>query len=140
MSPQALLTVYTSLVRPCFDYACVVYHSLLSKTLSDALERQQRKILKIIYGFDVSYNTALARSGLDRLDARRCTLRERFVMKLSRNPCFESWFPLNETPEYDLRTHKKYSELQFRTERSRAAPIYTYCRILNALTEDGLLD
>ena len=140
MSPQALLTIYTSLTRPCFDYACVVYHSLLSKTLSDALERQQRKIFKIIYGFDVSYNTALARSGLDRLDARRCALRERFVIKLSHNPRFESWFPLNETPEYQLRNCKKYVELPFRTERLGAAPIYTYRRILNALTEDGQLE
>ena len=44
MSPSALMIVYKKLVRPCFDYACVVYHSLLSKTLSESLERQQRKI------------------------------------------------------------------------------------------------
>ena len=90
MSPLALITVYTSLIRPCFDYACVVYHSMLSKNLSEALEKQQGRIMKIIYGFDVFYATALTRYGLDRLDVRRCTLREHFVTKLGNNPQFGS--------------------------------------------------
>ena len=54
LSTEGLVTVYKSLVRPCFDYACIVYHSLLSKSLSESLEKQQQKILKIIYGYDIS--------------------------------------------------------------------------------------
>lgn len=53
----ALIEIYKTLVRPCFDYSCVVYHSLLTKNLSEKLEKQQRIILKMIYGFDVSYST-----------------------------------------------------------------------------------
>ena len=97
-----LLTVYKALIRPCFDYASVVYHSMLSKTLSEALEKQQRKIIKIIFGFDVSYRKALETAGIDRLDVRRSALRERFVIKLARNDCFKDWLPLNETPVYSL--------------------------------------
>ena len=55
MTPPGLINVYCSLIRPCFDYASVVYNSMLTKTQSEALERQQRKVLKIIYGWDSSY-------------------------------------------------------------------------------------
>ena len=136
LCPAGLVNVYVSLVRPCFDYACVVYHSLLSKTLSESLEKQQRRILKIIYGFDVSYTTALARSGLERLDVRRSVLRERFVLKLAANDRFADWLPLSETPVYPLRKTKKYVELPFRTERLRAAPLYSFRRVLNFLDEE----
>ena len=136
MSAAGLLTIYKTLVRPCFDYACVVYHSLLSKTLSESLERQQRKILKIIFGFEVSYSRALERAGIDRLDARRSLLRERFVMKLARNDRFSSWLPLAGTPAYPLRHAAKYIEFPFRTERLRAAPLYSFRRILNFLESE----
>ena len=36
MSVGALVDIYKTIVRPCFDYACVVYHSLLTKTLSES--------------------------------------------------------------------------------------------------------
>ena len=44
-----------------------------------------------------------SRSGLERLDIRRSTLRERFVVNLANNPRFADWLPLNETPVYPLR-------------------------------------
>ena len=102
LSQAGLLVIYTSLVRPCFDYSCVVYHSLLTKSQSEALEKQQRKILKIIFGFDVSYRRALEKAGIDRLDVRRSSLRDRFVIKLEKNERFSGWLPLNETPVYSL--------------------------------------
>ena len=48
MCPAGLVNVYGSLIRPCFDYASVVYNSMLTRAQSEALERQQRKIFKII--------------------------------------------------------------------------------------------
>ena len=71
---------------------------MLTRKMSDLLERQQRKILKVIFGFDVSYSKALEKADIERLDVRRCTLRERFVLKLSSNDRFGDWLPLNETP------------------------------------------
>ena len=103
MFSEGLIDVYKSLVRPCFDYASVVYHSMLSKSLSEDLEKQQQRILKIVYGFDVSYQKALEKSGLERMDVYRSALRERFVIKLSENIRFENWLLLNETPVYSLR-------------------------------------
>ena len=71
MSPPALINVYCSLIRPCFDYASVVYNSMLTANQSELLERQQRKILKAIYGWDVTYQDALDRSNIERLNHSR---------------------------------------------------------------------
>ena len=109
---------------------------MLSKKLSELLERQQRRILKIIYGFDLSYEKALERAGIERLDARRSVLRERFVVKLSRNNRFSEWFPVNETPVHALRYVLKFVEKLFRTERLRGAPLYSFRRIMNFLESE----
>ena len=136
MGPGALVSVYKSLVRPCFNYACVVYHSMLSESLSEQLGKQQRKILKIIRGWDISYRQALASTGLERLDVRRSSLRERFVLKLAANERFADWLPVNETPAYSLREYNKYVELPFKTERLRRAPLYYFRRVLNFLESE----
>ena len=80
LCPSGLINVYLSLVRPCFDYACVVYHSLLTKTQSEMLEAMQQKIMKImkiIYGFDLSYCLCLERANIDSLSVRRAKLCEK---------------------------------------------------------------
>ena len=137
MSAGGLLSVYKSLILPCFDYSCVVYHSMLNRNMSEQLERLQRKILKIIFGWDISYSEALRKSGLERLDVRRSILRERFVVKLSENARFSDWIPLAETPVYPLRNTKKYVEKPFKTERLRGAPLYSFRRILNFLESEN---
>ena len=80
--PCRLINVYRVLIRPCFDYSSVVYNSMLTRLQSEALERQQRNFFKVIYSWDVSYELALARSGLDRLDIRRANLVEKFALKM----------------------------------------------------------
>ena len=80
LCPSGLINVYVSMVRPCFDYAAVVYHSMLTKTQSDALERMQRKIMKMIYGFEESYDRCLGRAGLDSLVVRRIKMCEKLSL------------------------------------------------------------
>ena len=92
--------MYVLLVRPCFDYACVVYHSLLTKTQSEKLERMQRKVMKIIYGFEQSYQRCLSLAGIDYLSIRRVKLCERFALKTAANPRFSHWFPLTVPTPY----------------------------------------
>ena len=50
MKPDSLLRVYFSLIRSVADFACVVYHSMLSQKQADALEKIQRRALKTIFG------------------------------------------------------------------------------------------
>ena len=78
---MGLLKIYASLIRPCFDSAGDVYHSMLTKTQSDMLERMQQQIMKIIFGFDTSYQQCLSKAGLDYLSVSRFNLCERFALK-----------------------------------------------------------
>ena len=50
LAKGGLVNVYRLLVRPCFDYSCVVYGPMLSKQLSESLKRQQKKIMRVIFG------------------------------------------------------------------------------------------
>ena len=110
LCPAGLINVYVSLIRPCFDYASVIYHSMLTKTQSLALERQQRKIMKIIYGFEESYDRCLSRAGIDYLSVRRSKMCERFAVRSQQNPRFRHWFPLTVPTPYSLRDPKKFKE------------------------------
>ena len=84
----------------------------------------------------LSYARALKKAGVDCLDIRRSELRERFIIRLANNPRFSDWLPLNETPVYALHYAAKYAELPFHTERLRAAPLYSFRRILNFLESE----
>ena len=137
MSPSALINVYCSLIRPCFDYASVVYHSMLTASQLEILERQQKKILRVIYGWELSYQDALVRANIERLNLRRQGFVERFVLRLSKNPRFLDWLPQNDSGTYELRRSQKYQELPFRTERLRCAPLYSFRRVLNFLEAEN---
>ena len=52
MSTVDLLRYYESVIRPVAEYACVVWHSSLTKDQSARLESIQRRALKLIYGRD----------------------------------------------------------------------------------------
>ena len=108
---------------------------MLSKELSDRLERQQCMALKIIYGFGLSYEALLRKSGVQRLEERRNTACETFTQKLAQSERFNYMFPLNEYPEEmaNLRTTKKYKEFHARTARLYNSPLYSMRRTLNRL-------
>ena len=72
-----IVTVYCSLIRPVLEYASQMWHSGLTKTQSDEIERVQRRCLHIIYP-QLSYSDARAVSGLQLLSVRR----ENAVIKL----------------------------------------------------------
>ena len=46
-TPDDQLQLYKSLLRPVLDFACVAYHSLLTKGQEIELERLQKRVLKI---------------------------------------------------------------------------------------------
>ena len=92
--------------------------------------------MKIICGFDLSYERCLALTGLERLLVRRQRLAEKFVTKAALNPAFGHWFPLSHDVPYSLRAKKKFAEVLTRTERLRASPIYFYRRLLNFLDSE----
>jgi len=50
VSSDDLLYFYTVVIRPVFEYACVVWHHNLTASQSDKLESLQKRALRIIHG------------------------------------------------------------------------------------------
>ena len=76
-----LVAVYCSLQRSVLEYASVVFANL-PQYLCMAVERVQRRALRIIFGPDLSYDDALERAGLLYLGARRHLACKRFVTEI----------------------------------------------------------
>ena len=64
---------YVASIRSILEYSCQVFHYGLPEYLSEAIERIQRRALRIIYP-QLSYQDALDTLGLQTLYARRCDL------------------------------------------------------------------
>jgi len=77
MSNDDLLYYYTTVIRPVTEYACVVWHTSLTKGQTLQLESIQKRALKIIYGnntVDVSH----VLNSLPSLSERRDFLTKKF--------------------------------------------------------------
>ena len=84
VAPKDIVQVYCSKVRPVIEYAAPVWHSSLSKELSDNLEDLQIRALRIAYPM-LSYEQSLLESGLPSLSERRTSLCKMFFDKIQ-NP------------------------------------------------------
>ena len=97
LSTEDLKCVYTTLIRPVLEYACVIWHHGLTKAQSEQLEALQKRALRIIYGavvFDMPYHSALYYSNLESLSQRRATLGLKFFKQIAQpNNCLHSLLP-----------------------------------------------
>ena len=99
------------------------------------LESAQRRALRIIYGFEASYEEILATNGIEKLTTRRERFVRNFVKKSVNNPRFRrTWFPVREFEEDEriLRGRKQYIEYNCRTERLYNSPLFAFRRLLNS--------
>ena len=132
LSVTDLVKIYTSVLRPVLEFACVTFGLMLSNDLSNVIERLQLRVFKIIYGLHVSYTTALETSGLKTLKTRRQELLQNFAQKTLQNPKFShKWFPLAPETNHDTPFPKKFLEEESRTARLYNSPLFTMRRILN---------
>ena len=113
------------------EYCHVVYHSMLSKEQSERLEKLQRKVLRIIYGFENDYNVLLNLSGNVTLKERRESAVLKFARSLVSSDRFCHLFQESLPGEYNTRNKKRYIEEYARTSRLFNSPIFHYRRILN---------
>ena len=67
---ERLKDAYVSIMRSVLEFSSNVYHSQLTKFLSNPLEKMQKRLLKLIYGYDKSYEELLAEAGLEKLEER----------------------------------------------------------------------
>ena len=68
---MGVLDMFKVLIRPVLEYASSAFNSLLTATQAGKLEQMQAQALKIIFGWKVSYATALRETGTERLEERR---------------------------------------------------------------------
>jgi len=130
VTTQHLITFYVTYIRPTLEYAAPVWHPGLSKDLAAQLERVQHLGLQAIFPL-LSYQAALASSGLSRLDDRREKICHTFARRAF-NSEFRYWFPENRPPTgHNLRyTRPLRVELQ-KTLRAANSPINYFIRLLN---------
>ena len=83
------------MLRPLLEYCSPVYDSMLTGKLINDIERQQKRALRIIYGFDKNYNELREASGLETLEDRRKNAVAAFTEKLVASERFAALFPEN---------------------------------------------
>ena len=128
-----LTKIYTSLVRPVFEYAAVCSNAGLTEEQSEALERLQRISLKNIFGLSTSYETCLQLSGLERLDTRRKNLFRNFVKKSYESDRFRGkWYQSHRSSGYGLRTERRVEQKFALRDRLVNAPLYQARRLINS--------
>ena len=118
----------------------MVFHSSLTQEDVQNLERIQKTSLKVIFGNEYeSYESALQKSGLETLHARRETRCLEFAKRCIKHPVHSRLFPLNEFPLSDapsnaVRNPEKFSVNFAKTSIYKKSAI-PYCqRLLNSET------
>ena len=114
-----LVAVYCSLLRSVLEYASVVFANL-PQYLCMALERVQKRALRIIFGPDLSYEDTLARAGLLSLEARRHLACKKFVTEIMyASPLYRliSSRVISSQTSYSLRSGPSCHVLPGRTDR-----------------------
>ena len=116
ISQADALCFYMTVIRPVLEYACPVWHSMLTKKLLSTIKSQQIRAMRIIYG-DVKYDEVLATAGIP-------TLQDNFFRSICQpSSCLHHLMPagrMNETV-LRLRTAVEYAIPFCRTKRFQAS-------------------
>ena len=107
VNAKDLLQVYCSFIRSRTEYACVTFHSSLTRKQSASIEKIQSTSLKIIYP-KLSYNEALQKSNLKTLFDRRQTRCLNFGIKSTQHPQNQRFFPKNYNRSHNTRTQEPF--------------------------------
>ena len=90
-----LVTVYCTMLRPIIEFCSPVYYPMLTAEQNNKLEYLQKMALKIIFGFNINYETLLEKASIVSLEERRKEAFSKFARSISKNPRYEPWFPPN---------------------------------------------
>ena len=130
--PEMLVRIYCSLIRPIFEYAAAAFHTLLTQEQSECLERMQRMTLKTIFGWNLSYEECLERSGLQTLKRRREDLFANFTRKAYKSGRFYGrWFQEHKASGYGLRRENEVVQKFALRDRLKNAPCYKMRELIN---------
>ena len=90
---QRLLKVYTAYIRPLLEYCSPVFHAGLTAIQAKQIESVQKRALKIIAGFDNSYQDLLKRFSIESLVDHRQEMCLRLGKQMLRNPAHRGMLP-----------------------------------------------
>ena len=102
-----LFKLYCCFVRSVVEYCSPVYHALLSAGEALMLERLQRQVIRICFGFQVDVQEVMEQHCIESLESRRIRRLDKFIMKAFRNPKFVGWFPRRAEDEHNLRNRRR---------------------------------
>ena len=110
-----ILTVYYSIIRSVIEYASVIYHSMLTKEQSNALESLQKMCVRVIFGWEESYertyNSIMSLYNIQSLHERRVLHCIKFAKKCTESDVFSSWFPLNHNKKHNLTVENNFNPM-----------------------------
>ena len=140
ITPAAMALIYTTYIRPKLEYGSLVYSSL-STTLSDKLERFQRKAARLCLGLPLfkpaDHSSLLHRVHWPTLSSRRHLTRLVFGYRLMHRTVPPHLMPLippqPPQPTHCLRHHRHFALPTTRTSRQRDSPIHLSCHDINHL-------
>ena len=138
---QHLFRLYTLFVRPVIEFCSIVYHSLLTKQQDLELERLQRKVIRLCFGYNCDVESVGKREGIETLSERRVCSVDRFIVKNYMNERFSSkWFPRKQHIRHDIRKQKKFEEFKTNTDRFYNSPLNYMRRRINFLHDNDMLE
>ena len=124
--------VYQTRIRAILEFGSPVFHSSLMKDQSAKIELAQKKALAVILGKDYeSYEYAMSRLNLERLDTRRSQLCLAFAQKCAKSTRHGLMFPKNTSTRTNMRHPKLYLEHSCSTFRYHHSSIPFMAGLLN---------
>ena len=127
---EDLLKVYASMLRPVADYMSKVYHSMITDSQDEAIERLQTHALRCIYGARLSGRRMREMAGIETLRQRRIGHCDKFAAKCVQSVRFSGWFPEN-VRRRSTRNREEYLEEYARCNRLMNSPLFYMRRRLN---------
>ena len=129
-----LFRLYCCYVRAILEYSVPVFHSLLTRSQAETLEKMNRLAVRICYGFDTPVETTMALHGIETLEERRVRRCDGFLRKAFANPMFaDRWFRQRPTGGPSLRSRRGTAETRASTTRYHNAPLSFLRRRANEL-------
>ena len=122
-----LFKVYSAVVRPVADYMMIVYHSMLTDSQDEALERLQTHALKCIFGPRRRMHVL---AELPTLRERRIEAVDKFAHKCADSDRFHHWFP-RAARVRATRISEEYVEEYTHCKRLFDSPLFYMRRRLN---------
>ena len=128
-----LKQIYISLVRSTLEYACIVWQGGLTEKNRSAIERIQKRALRIIYPY-LSYSESLSLLQLDTLESRRQKISRKFAGDIVKSD-HKLHYHIPPTSRHGYPTrNKNLVNFKIRTKRKESSPVVYSIRLLQRFT------